>query len=47
MNVNYLNYEKFIPDKVHPGMYGVKEMADIIVGDMKRIDKINYTIQYN
>ena len=47
MNVNYLNYEKFIPDKVHPGMYGAKEMADIIVGDMKRINKINYTIQYS
>ena len=47
MNVNYLNYEKFIPDKVHPGMYGAKEMADIIVGDIKKINKINYTIKYN
>lgn len=47
MNVNYLNYQKFIPDGTHPHTYGAKNMADIIVGETKTINLINYTIKYN
>lgn len=47
MKVNYLNYETFIPDGAHPGMYGAKNMADIIVEDIKNMSSIDYTIKYN
>lgn len=47
MKVNYLNYETFIPDGTHPHMYGAKNMADIIVEDIKNMKLIDYIIKYN